>query len=284
MDQFVDQFVDGSKATSGTEDGSTTKKGLYPRLIVSKELVNQVSIQRCQAVRQPRKAHKFISLLTTLLGLLAFFSALGAAAWSEPDTDTMAKAKAKAKAKAGSLRFNVWLDDRKMGKHSYSFAPENGDLIVTSTADFSVKILFVEVFSYQHTSVETWRSNCLMALTSSTTTNGNKESAVLSFPETDCAGTFAYWDLKRLRKPVLTNAQNGKQEETVFQELNESQLPIIGKRKTLSGYNGKVTEVILSTPSATFGLFYDDSLNLLVMQTQNDGRTISYISDVLKVK
>ena len=72
-----------------------------------------MSIQRCQAVRQPGKAHTFISLLTTLLGLLAFFSALGAAASSEPDTDTMAKEK------PGSLRFNVWLDDRKMGKHSY---------------------------------------------------------------------------------------------------------------------------------------------------------------------
>ena len=170
-----------------------------------------------------------------------------------------------------------------MGKHSYKFAWENDDLIVTSTANFRVKILFVEVFSYQHTAAEIWRKDCLIALTSNTTTNGKEEATDLSFPEAGCAGTYAYWDLERLRKPVLTNAQNGNQEEATLQQKEQSKLPIVGKRKRLSGHAGKVTEAVLSTPSATFNLFYDDDLNLLVMQTESDGRTISYISESLTV-
>lgn len=189
------------------------------------------------------------------------------------------------------LAFNVWLDDRPMGEHRYSFAtkaseqPEQGDLlIVTSEADFEVKVLFVSVFSYNHTATEHWLGNCLRAVSSTTTTNGEDEALQRSIPATDCAGTYVYWDKSRLRRAELTNAQTGEVESAEWQDRGMLELPRIGKRKRVRPDPGEVSAVQLRTPSAVFDLYYDAKDRLLMMQTDNDGRTITYLHESLVAK
>ena len=190
------------------------------------------------------------------------------------------------------LTFNVWLDERRMGTHSYHFEQKDEDLIVTSEANFAVKLVFVTVFSYEHEAVETWRGNCLTRLRSNTVTDGEKESIDLEIPSDDCAGTYAYWDKTRLQRSVLTNAQTGETEPASWTDLGAVSLPVIGKRRKVTrrvkdgegGLESDVQGVKVTTPSATFMLFYDKNNHLLMMQTDNDGRTITYLSDALKVK
>jgi len=185
------------------------------------------------------------------------------------------------------LTFNVWLDERKMGQHVYTFEASSSaanDLIVTSEADFKVKVMFVTVFNYQHNAVETWRGNCLAALESETTTNGKQEVIELRYPETDCAGTYVYWDKARLKRSVLTNAQNGQTEPASWTDLGSVPLPTIGKRKKVKGHSTDVQGVTLTTPSASFNLYYNDAEELLMMQTENDSRTITYLHHSLSAR
>ena len=186
-----------------------------------------------------------------------------------------------------TLTFNVWLDERAIGEHVYSFEsnePAGDELIVTSEANFKVKVLFVTVFSYQHEAIETWRGNCLSALRSETTTNGTQENIELKLPDTECAGTYAYWDKKRLLRAVLTNAQNGNKEPSSWTDLGTAPLPGIGKRKKVRGYSGNAQAVSVATPSAVFRLYYNGDSELLMMQTENDSRTITYLHDSLTAR
>ena len=185
-----------------------------------------------------------------------------------------------------ALTFNVWLDGRRMGTHSYKFDQAGEDLVVTSEASFAVKLVFVTVFSYEHKATETWRGNCLTRLTSNTVTDGEAESIALDIPIDDCAGTYVYWDKTRLQRAMLTNAQTGETEPASWTELGAVSLPPIGKRKKVKGVAKEdgVQGVKVTTPKATFMLFYDHNNNLLMMQTDNDGRTITYLNSELKVK
>ncbi len=194
---------------------------------------------------------------------------------------------ASANATPAPLTFNVWLDERAMGTHVYRFQspePASNKLIVTSEANFKVKILFATVFSYQHKAIETWAGDCLAALDSETTTNGKQEAIELVLPDGDCAGTYTYWDKERLQRAVLTNAQNGKQEPATWTDLGAMPLPTIGKRKKIRGHSGNVQAVSVATPSASFMLYYSDAAELLMMQTENDSRTITYLHDSLTAR
>jgi len=178
------------------------------------------------------------------------------------------------------LNYEVWMDDKPLGTHSFGFSEDaSGSLLqVDSKAVFNVKVLFVNVFSYDHSATELWNGHCLSSLSSNTTTNGKEEAIELRFEDDSCAGTYSYWDSTRLNRPVLTNAQNGEQEDASWQQLATTALPKPSKKVKLA----KVPEVIehfqLETPSANFLLWYDAQGRNLVMQTTNDGRTITYIN------
>ena len=184
----------------------------------------------------------------------------------------------------GPLLFNVWLDQRKMGTHTFSFEQQNDKLLVTSVADFKLKVAFVTLFNYQHKALETWSGNCLTALQSNTTTNGKEEQVSIDIPLDECAGTYTYWDRQRLHRKKLTNAQTAKVEPAQWVDAGSAELPTIGKRKTITNPPDNISEVKLKTTSAQFALYYDADNNLLMMQTDNDGRTITYLLDSLTVK
>lgn len=185
---------------------------------------------------------------------------------------------------APPLTFNVWLDGRKMGQQRYSFEAADDLLIVTSKANFNVKVLFVSVFDYDHKAIERWQGNCLQTVKSTTTTNGKEQSLNLKPPAKDCAGTYAYWDKQRLQRPELTNAQTGKSEPAQWLDRGLLSLPRVGKRKMVRPDPGLVSAIELTTTSAQFQLFYDSTDQLLMMQTINDGRTVTFLHDSLDVK
>lgn len=179
------------------------------------------------------------------------------------------------------ISFDVWMDDRPLGSHDYRFSRKGDLLQVDSSARFNLKVLFVNVFRYNHDARELWQGPCLTALNSDTTTNGEQETLELLFSVDECAGTYAYWDRARLERPELTNAQTGKKEQALWSEPDAAPLPKPGKKKNNIPALTGLTHYQLTTDSATFLLWYDKQGRCLAMQTTNDGRTITYMNRVL---
>jgi len=174
-----------------------------------------------------------------------------------------------------------------MGTHRYTTVRNGDDLQVTSTADFIVKVVFVTVFNYQHTANERWHGNCLVAVNSTTQTNGEEQELELEMPAGSCEGTYTYWDKTRLQRSTLLNAQTGEIEPASWQKSAQLALPTLAGKKTLQ-LTPDIREAIqrstLKTASANFHLWYDKADNLLVMQTQTDGRTVTYAREDLRFR
>ncbi len=179
------------------------------------------------------------------------------------------------------ISFDVWMDDRPLGSHDYRFSRKGELLQVDSSARFNVKVLFVNVFRYNHDARELWQGPCLTTLNSDTTTNGEEETLELQFTVDECAGTYAYWDQARLKRPEVTNAQTGKKDQALWSEPDAAPLPTPGKKKNVIPAPAGSTHYQLTTESATFLLWYDKQGHCLAMQTTNDGRTITYMNRVL---
>jgi len=125
-------------------------------------------------------------------------------------------------------RFEAFYDDRRIGEHRYEIIRDGDAAQVRSRAEFQVKLLFISAYSYQHHANELWRNGCLTRLEAVTDDNGERfavegsqqqgelvltrmapEQTRVSL-DSDCPATFAYWDLERLRRDELINAQTGK--------------------------------------------------------------------------
>ena len=106
------------------------------------------------------------------------------------------------------LRFQVYLDDRPIGEHSFRIA-DLGDITqVASRAEFDVDFLFINAYRYRHTSNEVFRDGCLTEIDARTDDNGKRSQVEGSSignnfriergDETEqmsgCIKTFAYWD------------------------------------------------------------------------------------------
>jgi len=124
-----------------------------------------------------------------------------------------------------ALGFDVLLDDRPIGTHEFRIIEEAGTRTIETTARFDVNVLFVPVFSYNHSNTEVWRDGCLAQVRSETDSNGTPYRVSLDRAQgayevqtiddsltyrSDCLMTFAYWDPKFLEQSRLLNAQTGE--------------------------------------------------------------------------
>jgi hypothetical protein len=92
-------------------------------------------------------------------GLLALAAGLSAAAIPERDH---------------AWRFNVYLDDKRIGWHEFEFDPAAGT--VHSEARYDVRFLFVSAYRYAHQSTELWDGHCLRRVDARTDDNGRLSS------------------------------------------------------------------------------------------------------------
>jgi hypothetical protein len=197
----------------------------------------------------------------------------------------LSSAAASASADAREYRFDVYLDDRRIGEHHYEITGAPGSERVRSQASFEFKLLFVTLYRYRHVANERWQGGCLTELTSVTNDNGknfeveagrnqahllltrlspDRESREIS---TDCPATFAYWDLQRLDGGSLINTQTG--EFTPTRLIREDSEPIDGENATR--YRLEVEGL------APLQLWYrtgDDAW--LRLSTRRDGRLLEY--------
>lgn len=150
----------------------------------------------------------------------------------------------------GRWDFDVYLDDKKVGKHYFEVTEVDGMKRVESEADFKYKILFIPAYRYEHTNSERWVDNCLVRFDARTNANGKRMQAkgekngtgfnvagkdgLVELPE--CVMTFAYWNPLFLEQPKLLNPQSGEYLDVEVERLQPATLEVRGEMVTANRY------------------------------------------------
>lgn len=186
-----------------------------------------------------------------------------------------------------NLNFRVWLGDREIGQHSYTFSQQGPLTNVLSKVNYNVKVLFVSVFKYKHEAAETWMGNCLTAINSFTVENG-EETVVEGHQEggnfivqrndqtlteaSDCMGTYAYWDPTLIQRDALMNSQTGEVDPAQVRDLGEKPMPRL---------NLDARTYQIDTEQASIQLWYSNEGDWLALETETNGRQLVYLNESL---
>ena len=143
----------------------------------------------------------------------------------------------------GYWDFDVYLNDKKVGKHEFKVSEIGAMKQVQSEADFDYKILFFSAYQYQHSAAERWAGNCLAEFDASTNANGKRmqvsgqqsgtgflierNGSPDELPE--CVMTFAYWNQDFLGETQLLNPQTGEYMDVLVEEVGDEMLDVRGQ-------------------------------------------------------
>lgn len=156
--------------------------------------------------------------------------------------------------------FDVYLNDKKVGKHVFAISEGEGGKQVQSEASFKYKILRIPVYRYQHNAAERWTGNCLAEFDASTNANGDRiqvsgeqsEAAFLverdgtpvELPE--CVMTFAYWNSDFLDQSRLLNPQTGEYVDVRVEKVGNETLEVRGQSVAATRFKLTAYEVDLT--------------------------------------
>ncbi len=184
-------------------------------------------------------------------------------------------------------RFEVLLNDKPIGFHSFSLTGDGERQTLTTEAQFDVKFLFINAFRYRHDNTEIWGNGCLDSINATTDSNGDLlsvrgqrfedsfrlEGQTAEPLPGECVQTFAYWNPDILESSQLLNSQTGELEDVTVVRENLDAVDI----------NGKTVEAIryrLLAKSGAITLWYsnDESRRWLALEAPaKGGRTLRYI-------
>ncbi len=190
-------------------------------------------------------------------------------------------------AQAREMNFRVWAGDREIGTHTFNVETRGTTANVLSRAFYNVKVLFVNVFSYEHTASEIWEGDCLASLSSQTVENGKQTTvdarrqadrfavtrdAQPLLETEDCVGTYAYWDQQRLQRSALMNSQTGEINTVQVNQLGNKPLPRLGE---------PAPAVEIDSETARIRLWYSEDGEWLALETEAEDQPILYLNEKL---
>lgn len=156
--------------------------------------------------------------------------------------------------------FDVYLNDKKVGKHSFRVSEADGMKQVQSEANFNYKILFIPAYRYEHSAAERWDNNCLAEVDASTNANGKfiqvsgertgggflveRGDNPTQLPQ--CVMTFAYWNPDFLRESQLLNPQTGEYVDVHVEEVGDEMLEVRGQAVAATRFKLTAYEVDLT--------------------------------------
>ncbi len=184
---------------------------------------------------------------------------------------------------AKEWRFNVYLDDSKVGYHHFRVENKDEHYVLASDARFDVKILFFTAYRYQHNNRETWRGGCLQDLESRTDDNGKsykvegrirgKTFIVEAGDQVQriagCVKSFSYWDPSFLSAAKLLNAQTGEHVNIRVEDLGEDRVEVRGASVPARRYR-------LIARDQTIDLWYSPQREWLALESQTNGGRLAY--------
>jgi len=158
-------------------------------------------------------------------------------------------------------KFDVFLNDKKVGKHTFTVLENGGEKQVESEASFKYTVLWIPAYRYQHTAEERWDDQCLVELEAKTNANGerlevsgqhtgsafrlvNGDDSRAELPE--CIMTFAYWNPEFLEQSRLLNPQTGEFVEVKVEEVGTDTLEVRGEPVAATRYRLTANEIDLT--------------------------------------
>jgi len=172
--------------------------------------------------------HAYLGLFA--MALLGFALAMPASATNRADEVT-------------EWDFDVYLNDKKVGKHSFRVSESGAVKQVKSEARFKYTILLIPAYRYEHVAAERWSGQCLVEIDARTNANGDRielsgektgsgfridrEAEPVELPE--CVMTFAYWNPNFLQQSRLLNPQTGDYVDVTVEEIGEETLEVRGE-------------------------------------------------------
>jgi Family of unknown function (DUF6134) len=183
----------------------------------------------------------------------------------------------------GEWNFRVLLDGKEVGWHRYVVRGDGASTEVESRAQFDVRFLLLNAYSYRHTARERWRGACLDELESRTETNGrveevaavaNDDAMLVDGPSGDarlpgCVMSFAYWDPRILRATRLLNSQTGELVPVSIAERGTERVSVAGRTVAATRHR-------LSAPNLQIDLWYADGRWVALEAPTPGGRTLRY--------
>ena len=170
-------------------------------------------------------------------------------------------------------QFDVALDGKPIGVHTFELQQDGSRQVLTTQASFDVKFLFITAFRYRHQNTEVWNNGCLSSIDASTDSNGEQfdvrgkisganfdllsASGSMTLPR--CVQTFAYWNPAILESDKLLNSQTGDYEDITVTLEGREQVPVAGERidalrYRLSAQAGDITLWYSSVDNTWLGL------------------------------
>jgi hypothetical protein len=184
-----------------------------------------------------------------------------------------------------SWTFRVLLDGQPIGEHRFTATPsdDRSGHTVLSEATFTVRLLGITLYRYQHRSVEHWRGDCLVGLSADTDDNGQRMrvsaasqgevfevSAPAPLKLRGCVMSFAYWSPALRSQHQLLNGQTGRLESVRLEPVAEGSVALGGRPAGATGWR------IDGMPQPIF-LWYTPQGDWLGLDTRVDGgRVLSY--------
>lgn len=185
-------------------------------------------------------------------------------------------------------RFKVSLDKREIGFHDFLVTRQGARRTVEINADFDVKILFINAYSYDHGNREIWQDGCLQQIESNTDDNGDLlkvfgENVTNGFtimtnaddaPRTlgsSCVRSFAYWNPAFLESSQLLNSQTGEVVDVTITGQGEDTLMIDGQPVASMRY-----EIQMDEGPITLWYTRDSSQWLALQAATEGGRMLRY--------
>jgi hypothetical protein len=139
--------------------------------------------------------------------------------------------------------FDVYLNDKKVGKHSFNVSEFADTKHVQSNARFKVTVFLIPAYRYEHTAAERWAGQCLSVIDARTNANGKRtevsgertsggflirrDERPAELP--DCVMTFAYWNADFLEQSRLLNPQTGEFVDVTVENLGDELLEVRGQ-------------------------------------------------------
>lgn len=177
--------------------------------------------------------------------------------------------------------FNALLDGKPIGTHRFAVLGDGPELRLESDASFTVKILFVEVYRYQHRARETWRGDCLVQIDSETRENSDDfkvdgsvrdglfQVTTLKGGKTleGCVMGFAYWNPLILKQTSLLNAQTGEYLPVRVESLGTETLQVRGVETRANRYS-------LHADKLKIDVWYKDDKEWVALESATEGGRI----------
>jgi len=181
-------------------------------------------------------------------------------------------------------RFQVYLDDKKIGTHDFVLQELDNQRKLLSEANFEYRLMFVKLYGYEHENTETWSGNCLTGIESTTDANGKpfQVSGSLQGDRFMLSGTageaelpscnmsFAYWNPVFLQQERLINVQNGEIHDIEVSEPELVQIEVRGVMQAAYRY-------LLDAGELKIELWYSEDNEWLALETEaRGGRRLRY--------